>query len=96
MTEEPFFELLAGNPSYRGPVPDDPATHHFFRELEIDVPAEVLIVPAYLDDRLVAVLYGDAGEAGTVRGADEDYRRLKAQLEIGLHLLVLKRKLRQT
>ena len=95
VTEEPFFGLLAESSFYRGPVPDDPSTHHFFRELEIDIPAETLIVPAYVEDRLVALLYGDAGETGTIRGDDQEYRRLMAKLEIALHLLVLKQKLHQ-
>ena len=59
------------------------------------VAAEALILPIYLDDQLVVVLYGDGGEDGTIRGDTDDYRRLVKKIQVSLQMLSLKRNLQE-
>jgi hypothetical protein len=90
---EPMFTLLRGELCYRGEVPADPAYERFFDRLRIDRPAEVLILPLYIDDRLVGFFYGDGGAGATIRGDTEDYRRLMKKLCLGLHVILLRRQI---
>ncbi len=94
VVDEPVFALPIGDPYYRGLVPRDPLYSRFFRKLGIDTPAEVLIVPAHFNDRLVAILYGDGGAQGRVQGPAEDYLRIMQQLSLTLNLLAIKKKIR--
>src|SRR5262249_21950852 len=76
VTSEPIFSLLDGEDLYRGPVPRESKYLHFHRTLGLDVPEEVIIAPARVDDRLVAVFYGDGGREERVLADDDYYRRL--------------------
>ncbi len=88
-----IFGLTLGKGDYRGPVPDDPLFHSFYKKLGIDVPPEILIYPLYLDDRLVAVLYGEGGP-GTLLDVDSDeYRRLAQLVTLSMNLVVAKKKI---
>ena len=88
-----IFGLTLGKGDYRGPVPDDPRFHVFYQELGIDVPSEILIFPLYLDDRLVAILYGEGGP-GTLLDVDNDeYRRLAQLVTLSMNLVVAKKKI---
>ena len=50
-------------------------------------------LPVYVNDRLVAIVYGDGGAAGEIRGATELFVRLTKKLSLTLSMLVLKIKI---
>jgi len=88
-----LFGLTLGRGDYRGPVPNDPPFHSFYETLGVDVPAEILIFPLYLDDRLVAVFYGEAGGGILLDADNEEYRRLAQMVTLSMNLVVIKRKI---
>jgi len=91
-----IFELLLGNELYRGVVPREPKYESSYRILGIERPAEVLLVPLYLGDRLIAVFHGDGGPRGKVTGETEDYVKLFRLFAPTLNLLILKNKIRDS
>jgi len=88
-----IFSLMLGDGIYRGPVPDRQHCRWIYDALQIEVPREVLLLPVYLNDRLVTILYGDGGPAGAVRGETEDHLILTRRLGLALNMLVLKTKI---
>jgi len=88
-----IFGLTLGRGDYRGPVPDEPAFQSFYRTLGVDIPPEILIFPLYLDDRLVAVLYGEAGGGIELDVDNEEYRRLAQMVTLSMNLVVIKKKI---
>lgn len=88
-----IFGLTLGRGDYRGPVPDDPRFRSFYEELKLDLPSEILILPLYLDDRLVAVFYGDGGAGASLDVDDEEYRRLAQMVTLSMNLVVIKKKI---
>ncbi len=88
-----IFALLLGRSHYRGPVPDDAACRHFYGTLRMKAPAEVLLCPIYVNDRLVAIFYGDGGADG-LEGDTEPFLLLGDKLSLAIHLLILKMKIR--
>ena len=94
VTSDSPFKLLLGDDHYRGPVPADPLNQGFYRTLDTEVPAEILLLPGYVDDRLEVLLYGDGGAGGQIQGDTQDYRKLVRNLAIGLKLIHLKEMIR--
>jgi len=94
ITREPVFHLFLDEGAYRGPLPEEVGYQSFFNTLEMDRPVEVIVMPVYLEDRLVAIFYGDSGETEEIEGATEDFRLIVRKLSIALNLVVLKRKIR--
>lgn len=88
-----IFGLTLGKGDYRGPVPDDPRFRSFYEALQIEVPAEILILPLYLDDRLVAVFYGDGGPDAPLDVDNDEYRRLAQMVTLSMNLVVIKKKI---
>jgi hypothetical protein len=95
VTTGSIFTLLLGNKYYRGPVPDDAGCRCFYGALRVEVPAEVLLIPIYLNDRLVTMFYGDTGSGTPIEGDTEDYLRLARKISLALSMLLLKMKLRR-
>jgi hypothetical protein len=91
VTGEPIFGLLNGEDLYRGPIPRQLAYRQFYDALEIEMPEEALLVSAHVDDRLVAIFYGDGGPSGKVRGEDDHYRRIVRKLGLALNMVQLRR-----
>jgi len=89
-----IFELLQGDPSYWGPVPRDADFSAFYGPLESVAPDEVLLLPIYLHDRLVALLYGEGSAASPIGGEIETWLRLKSKISMALNMIVLKLKIR--
>jgi len=88
-----IFSLLLGRTFYRGAPEQDDAAHPFYSMLKVEPPAEVLLLPVYVNDRLVAVVYGDNGK----EPIDEDtanYHLLAEKLSAAFNLLILKMKIR--
>ena len=85
---------MLGKELYRGEVPDDPGCACFYGALGVEPADDVLLLPVYLNDRLVALFYGEAREGLQVRGKTGDYQTLMQKLSLGLNMLILKRKIR--
>lgn len=94
ITREPVFHLFLDEGAYRGPLPEEVGYQNFYNVLEIDRPEEVIVIPVHLEDRLVAIFYGDSGDHAEIEGATEDFRLVVRKLAIALNLVVLKRKIR--
>jgi len=94
VTTDPLFELLLGRDHFCGPLPRDPRLDAFYAAMKMERGAEVLLVPGYLDDRLVVLLYGDGGPFGEVDKDIDDMRLLVGKMALAVHLLLLKKKLR--
>ncbi len=91
VTSEPIFGLLNGDELYRGAVPHEPAYRRFFEHFEMPMPVEAVVCSAHVDDRLVALFYGDCGPSGVIRAEDEPVRRLVKKLGLALHMVQLRR-----
>lgn len=87
------FDHLLGQDHYCGPAGDDPAELRFFAWLGIERPAEIVLVPIHLNDRLVAFFYGDGGPEGTIGADPDDYRRLGRMIGLALNGVILRKKL---
>jgi hypothetical protein len=87
------FTLLLGNEHYRGRVEDDPGCRAFYGALRIEPPAEVLLIPVHLGDRLVAILYAHGNREGGLQGETEEYLRIKQRLALALQMMVLRMKM---
>ncbi len=85
-----IFELLLGLDYYRGPVPEAPIYQLFYSMLGTDPPAEILMIPVHVNDRLVAILYVDGGTGASIPGDTEDYERLVRKLCLAMNMLVIK------
>jgi len=88
-----IFTVLLGREYYQGPVPDRDECFLFYERLQLPVPEEILLLPVYFNDRLVAVLYGEAQEGGEIAGDLEVYLRLTERLALALSMIVLKAKI---
>lgn len=95
VTEEPLFQLISENGSYRGPVIGVPKDRGLYHELGIKQPREVLLLPVYAKDHLVAVLYGDSGAGEHIDGELAEYQRVANKIAPALELQALERKLRR-
>jgi len=93
LTTEPMFGLLLGKPHFRGAVPDEPQYRAFYAAMQMEFPSEVLQVPVYVKDHLVAVLYADGGPSGRIRGRIEDFVRLMKKLSLALQMVQFKQKI---
>jgi hypothetical protein len=94
ITEEPVFQLFLGDGFYRGPLPREACFRGIHEALGVEPPSEILVIPTYLEDRLVAIFYGDSLTGSGIEGDTEDYRRLVRKLAIALSIIILKRRLR--
>jgi hypothetical protein len=90
---EGIFGLTLGRGDYRGTVPNEPCFQSFYKTLGVKVPSEILIFPLYLDDRLVAVLYGEEGGGIQLDVDNEEYRRLAQMVTLSMNLVVIKKKI---
>ena len=88
-----IFGLLLGRSFYHGSLEDNDVYRRFYSMLKVDPPAELLLLPVYVNDRLVAVVYGDNGEKPIDEETDH-YRLLAEKLSAAFNLLILKMKIR--
>ncbi len=92
ITPDSIFSLLAEDPFYEGPAPQDVACQKFYETLGMEVPKELLILPIYGDDGLEAVIYGDSGADGRIERAAA-YPMLVERIALAMKLLGLKEQL---
>ena len=88
VTTDPLFGLLAGSDHYHGSVPQDSPFEASLGRLGIDLPGQILIVPAYFDDRIAIVLYAEESDGRPI--PVDRYRRLMDKVGVALALLTLK------
>ena len=93
VTPGSIFELLLGNNHFRGPLPDKARYGWFYSALQMESPSEILLLPIYLNDRLVTIFYVDGGR-GSLQGNTEDYTRLTQKLALALNMIIIKKKIR--
>jgi hypothetical protein len=86
--------VLAATP-HRGPLGNDASDLSFCAWLGIEPPADMIAIPVQLNDRLVAVIYGDHGRHGRIGGRTEDYLRVSRMLGMALLTIVYKNKIRE-
>ncbi len=86
------FELLLGNEYFRGPLPGDYGW--VYGALKLKTPAEVLMIPVHVEDRLALILYADGGPGGAVGGDVADYLRFSRKVAMTLSMLILRSKIR--
>jgi hypothetical protein len=93
VTSGSIFAMMLGDGQYRGPVTDKPEHKWFYDALRLELPEQILLIPVYLDDRLVSIVYADGGPTGKIRGTTESYLKLAQRLGLALKMLVLKMKI---
>ena len=94
VSTERLFELLLGDDFYRGPLDPKGDFLGFYSALGMSAPKEILLVPIYFDDHLVALFYGDGGASGTIIGETDEYLRLFRILPIAVNQIVLRDSMR--
>ncbi len=88
-----FTSVKVGSRPMVGPVADVPANRRLFHDLGMEIPAEVVLLPIRIKDRVVAILYGD-NAARPVGSVDVDLlRRFTLQAAVALEILILRSKL---
>ena len=91
---EPLFGLLSGESHFRGPLPADKAFGTFYQSLSLSIPSEILLLPLYLNDRLVGIFYGDTCASGKTMAPTEAYLKLMRLVSYALNMVLLKQKIR--
>jgi hypothetical protein len=92
---EKLFTLLQGEDSYRGPLPSRENFVSFYSDLGMCSPKEeIMLIPIYMDDHLVAIFYGDGGASDEIVGETEEYLRLFRILPIAIHQILLRDSMR--
>jgi hypothetical protein len=90
---ESIFGLLNGEDHYAGPLPMDPIHLGFYRKLGIPVPKHLVLVPVHLDDKLIAMFYGDCGRTGAIGADIEQLRRLLAKAALAINVVRTERRI---
>jgi hypothetical protein len=62
--------------------------------MRMDRAGEAILVPGYMDDRLVICLYGDGGPFGGIEADLDDLRLMVGRTALALQLLVVKKRIR--
>ena len=62
--------------------------------LERPLPEEILLLPVHLNDRLIAVLYGEGTQEQSISVDVEDYLHLVSKISMALNIIILKMKIR--
>jgi len=89
-----LLEQLLGLDHYHGPIGSSHAHREIYDRLGVPTPAEILLVPIHVNDRLVALFLGDGGPEGLVVGDSREGLRLARLVGLALNLVILKKKLR--
>lgn len=94
VTEGSIFDLLLGQEDYAGPVPQTPGNEAFLRILGRERPESVLLMPGYMDSRLVTLLYVETESRQNLPADMENYRTVLKGLGQAIELVLLKRRIR--
>ena len=96
LTSEPLFALLHEQNHYRGVLPAHPRIEQMMATLGMKPPREIVLLPGYLDDRLLVIAYGDSGPDSTLSAEVGDLRATVTKIAAALHLVALKRRIRSS
>ncbi len=91
-----FNDVVSAKTFYQGPIlpaPDDPAYRNLFGALGGDPPAEILLLPIQINDRVVAILYGDNQTSRLPIRPIEFLRKLAKKLAMAMEILILRKKI---
>lgn len=88
------LELLVIHASYRGATPLEQAYVPFFEQLGLPFPMQLSMTPIEVAGRVVAILYGDAGESGRLKSTQAQDLDLASRLSLGLTLILIKNKIK--
>jgi hypothetical protein len=94
ITSEPLFSLLHERDHFRGALPNDARFRNLFYSLGMAPPGDLVLLPGYLDDRLLVVLYGDGGSGAKLAADTDELQPMVGKLAAALYLVALKRKIR--
>lgn len=89
-----FLNLRQSGPYYLGALPPMPAHRELMRAWAASPPAECLILPVRLRDRLVCLIYLDDAGASLAGFDLEEMLRLSAKTAIAFELCIMRKKLR--
>ncbi len=89
-----FKTVVEGKSFYLGPISADGANQALLQALGGDRPEAVLLIPLILENRVVALLYGD-GDSSQLVSQVGLLQKLQEMGVLALHILILKNKLRQ-
>lgn len=89
-----MFQLMLGRDHYRGPLPEGSAHARFFAALGLDLPAEILLIPVHVNDRLVGLFYADGGHQGQVRGETSLYFQMIRMFCLALSHIAIRQRIR--
>ena len=96
LTSEPLFALLHERDHYRGALPAHPRIEQMMATFGMKPPREIVLLPGYLDDRLLVIVYGDSGPDAPLAAEVGDLRPIVMKIACALHLVALKRRIRST
>ncbi|HZN02944.1 MAG TPA: hypothetical protein VFD06_05100 [Candidatus Polarisedimenticolia bacterium] len=96
LTSEPLFALLHERDHYQGPLPAHPRIEQMMATFGMKPPREIVLLPGYLDDRLLVIVYGDSGPDAAIAAEVGDLRPIVTKIACALHLVALKRRIRST
>ena len=96
LTSEPLFALLHERDHYQGALPAHPRIEQMMATFGMKPPREIVLLPGYLDDRLLVILYGDSGPDAAIAAEVGDLRPIMTKIACALHLVALKRRIRST
>jgi len=88
-----FKDVVTARTFYQGPAPYDPTYRDLFQFLGGDHPKEILLLPILINDRVVAVLYGDNQTSGRPVQSLVYLRKLSQKVAMALEVLILKKKI---
>lgn len=94
VTNEAIFHVLMGDDHYYGALPPGDGIQSFFRDLGVEAPRELLLIPIRVNDLLVAVALADGGRQGTLHGGADEFLRAFRLFGMSISMLAMKRKIR--
>ena len=94
VTPDGILRLLGGDSSFRGSLPKDERFLSFYKSLRIEPPADLLLVPIHVNDRLVAIFYGDGGAPGRAEGDTRACLLGLRMFTMALSLIMMKKRIR--
>ncbi len=89
-----FHDLERGAQLHVGTLPPIPVHRQMIRCWGEEWPAECLVLPVRIGDRLIGAIYGDRGTSALPHESLEDFKHLAVLMSEALELRILRRQLR--
>lgn len=94
IASEPVFSLFLGEGFFRGPLPDGRQFRGFYDKLDMPLPTELMVMPVHIEDRLVALFYGDDRRKTGIQGETAHYRMMLRKCALGMNLVMIRSRIR--